>query len=108
MGIQLPAIEEAIIRITNILQKICVSTSTGLLSLCWMFERWNSVVLFFGDSGLCSPDVPEFATNFGAVRFMLVQCQSVPACDGTSSQGSWFTGVADKNKIKGISRSHLK
>lgn len=69
----------------NILQNICASTSTELLSFCWMFDRLNSVVLFFGGSGLCSPDVPEFAHQFWSSKVHIGAVQSVPACDGISS-----------------------
>lgn len=87
MGIQLPAVEEAIIRMTNVLEKIYSSTGTALLSSCGLLQSLNSVVLAFDGGGFCSPDVPEFATHCGAVMLMLVQCHAVAACTGLSSWG---------------------
>lgn len=82
MGVQPPAVEEAIIGMTSILAKNLWlgSTGTTLLSSCWLLQSLNSVVLFFGGGGFRSPEVPEFVTHFVVVMFVLVPCSGCLYC----------------------------
>ena len=61
----------------------------------------NSVVLFFGGGGFCS-NVPEFATHFGAVVFMLMRCHAVAACTASAVRAvDSLTLLIKSNKQKG-------
>lgn len=92
---KLPEVEEAIICMTNILEKICGSTGIALFMLAALELDFCGLLFFFP----LSSDVPKFAAYSGSVTFILMPGRALAACISLSSQCRWSTDVANKIKL---------
>jgi len=109
MGIQLPAVEEAIIWTTSILEKVYDFTVTALLSSSCLRPSLNSVGFLFWWRWVLFTWCPRICNSFWSSNVHAGVVPAVAACMGLSSWGCWFTDIADKIKqIKGISRTYPK